>query len=64
MIQLKVLKLVGGKKFRKMVVCGYVKRAETDWLAEMFQLKVLELVGWRTWSKMIFYGYAKRAETD
>ena len=27
--QLKVLKLVGGRKWRKMVFCGYAKRAET-----------------------------------
>ena len=47
-----------------MVVCGYSKRAETDWLAESFQLKVLKLVGGRKWRKMFFCEYAKRAETD
>ena len=28
-----------------MVVCGYAKRAETEFLSEMFQRKVLKQVG-------------------
>ena len=39
-----------------MVVCGYAKRAETEFLSEMFQRKVLKQVGGKSEATWLFVG--------